>query len=283
VTAVSHEALRADPTVDEIHDGVAVRDHESIAEVVLCRPERRNALDLAMWERVRGVFTALDRTQGIRVIILRGAGGHLSAGSDITQFPEHRTGIAAADQYNGAIAAALEAVMSAHLPVVAMIEGLAVGGGCELACACDLRIAAGDASIGVPIKRLGVSVGPVEARALLRVLRPAQVKDLLLTGRLVGADEARAMGLVDRVVAPNDLPSATWALAREIADGAPLAASANKLVVDAVTDGTLTSANARLRELTVAIYEGPDLQEGIRAFSEKRAPRFGDGRAPSQT
>jgi enoyl-CoA hydratase len=281
VTTVSNGVLRDDPAPDEVEQGVAVRVRGILAEVILSRPDRRNALDLALWKRVHEVFASLDGADGIRVIVLRGAGGHLSAGSDITQFPEHRTGIAAADHYNSAIAAALEAVMGVRQPVVAMITGLAVGGGLELACACDLRIAATDATIGVPIARLGVSIGPVEARALLRVLGPTRLKDLLLTGRLIGAEEARSLALVDRVVAPEKLPSAAWALACEIADGAPLAAMANKLTVDAVADGTLATANSRLRALTVAIYEGADLQEGIRAFSEKRSPRFEDGRAPS--
>lgn len=277
MTAPSTDPLRDDPGAEEIEDGVAVRAHGAVAEVVLARPERRNALDLAMWERVRHVFEALDEAEAVRVVVLRGAGGHLSSGSDISQFPAHRTGIAAADRYNAAIAAALEAVMSVRRPVVAMIAGLCVGGGCELACASDVRIAAADATLGVPIARLGVSIGPVEARALLNVVTPARLKDLLLTGRLLGAHEARELGLVDRVVAPDDLPSATWALVQGIAAAAPLAAMANKLTVDAVASGSLRAAEARLRELTVAIYEGADLQEGIRAFMEKRPPRFDAG------
>jgi enoyl-CoA hydratase/carnithine racemase len=274
VTSPAADRLRDDPAADEIDDGICVRMHGSLAEVVLARPERRNALDLAMWERIRRVFASLDEAEELRVIVLRGAGGHLSAGSDISHFPEHRTGIAAADRYNAAIAAALEAVMRVRRPVVAMIAGRCVGGGCELACASDVRIASAEATLGVPIARLGVSIGPVEARALLNVISPGRLKELLLTGRILDAQEALQLGLVDRVVPPDELSSATWALAEEIAAGAPLAAMANKLTVDAVATGTLAAAEPRLRELTVAIYEGADLQEGIRAFVEKRPPRF---------
>ena len=270
--------LLTDPEPSDVRGGIAVHRHGVIAEVVLCRPERRNALDLAIWRRLTEAFRTLDADPQLRVAILRGAGGHLSAGSDILQFPEHRTGMAAAEEYNAAIADALESVMSFRRPVVAMISGMAVGGGCELACASDLRIAAADATLGVPIARLGVSIGPTEARAMLRVMPPARLKDLLLTARLVRADEALALGLVDRVVPPDELADATWTLASGIADGAPLSAMANKLTVDAVAEGTLPAAEDRLRELMREIYEGPDLQEGILAFAEKRPPRFGGDR-----
>lgn len=266
--------LDSSPEATKVTNGVAVRRDGQLAQVVLSRPEVRNALDLAMWRQVASAFDQLASVEQYTVIILRGAGGNLSAGSDITQFPDHRTGIAAADEYNAAIGTALTAVMRVPHPVIAMISGLAVGGGCELACAADLRVASSDARLGIPIRRLGVSVGPTEVRALLRVLGPARLKDLLLTGRLVDAHEAHRIGLVDRVVPPAQLAEATLEIARQIAAGAPLAAVANKLTIDALTDGTLDELDGRLRELTVTIYEGPDLQEGIRAFVEKRDPVF---------
>jgi enoyl-CoA hydratase len=208
------------------------------------------------------------------VIILSGAGGNLSAGSDISQFPQHRTGIRLADEYNAAIDAALSAVGEVPHPVIAAITGMAVGGGCELACAADLRVVAKDARFGVPIARLGVSVGPIEVRTMLRVLSPGHLKDLLLTGRLIDAEEAARIGLADRVVAPEEVEATAEELARTIGAGAPLSAMANKLAVNAVADGRLDEARERLRDLTVAIYDGPDFQEGIRAFMEKRSPRF---------
>jgi enoyl-CoA hydratase len=265
------------PAPDEVVDGVAVRRTDPIVEVVLSRPEIRNALDLAAWRRVATVFSDLAATTEPLVIVLRGAGGNLCVGSDISQFPEHRTGMARADEYNQAIDDALLAVAGLPHPVIAMIAGLAVGGGCELACASDLRVAADDARFGVPIARLGVSIGEVEARVLLRVLSPGRLKDFLLTARMVQAQEALDIGLVDRVVARADLSNATEELARTIANGAPLAARANKLVVNAVADNTVEQVRDRLRELTVAIYEGRDLQEGIAAFIEKRDPRFSGG------
>lgn len=267
------------PQEAEATDGVAVRRDGPIVEVVLTRPQVKNALDLPGWQRVAAVFTELAAIDDFVVIVLRGAAGNLSVGSDISQFPMHRTGISLADRYNAAIDDALTAVGEVPHPVIAMISGLAVGGGCELACAADLRVAAADARLGVPIARLGVSIGATEARILLRVLTPARLKDLLLTGRLIDAEEAQRIGLVDRIVPASALAAATRELAMAVANGAPLAARANKLTVNAVADDTLERMSSRLRELTVSIYEGADLQEGIRAFEEKRPAQF--GRSPS--
>jgi enoyl-CoA hydratase len=263
------------PQLDsEATDRVIARRDGAFVEVVLSRPQIKNALDLDGWQRLAAVFRELDAIADPIVIILRGAGGNLSAGSDIGQFPEHRSGMTRADEYNAAIDAALLAVGEVRHPVIAEIAGMAVGGGCELACAADIRVAAADATFGVPIARLGVSIGAVEARTLLRVLSPARLKDLLLTGRLIDADEAHRIGLVDRVVDSAQLSSATRELALTIAAGGPLGARANKLVVNAVADGTLERDADRIRRLTVEIYEGEDLQEGIRAFTEKRRPQF---------
>lgn len=267
------------PQETETRAGIAVRREDPIVEVILSRPQVKNALDLSGWQRLAAVFGELAAVDDGIVIILRGAAGNLSVGSDISQFPKHRTGMALADHYNAAIDAALTAVGEVPHPVIAMIAGLAVGGGCELACAADLRVAAADAHFGVPIARLGVSIGAVEARTLLRVLTPARLKDLLLSGRMIDAEEAYRIGLVDRIVPAAELGSATRELAMAVANGAPLAARANKLTVNAVADGTVELMSSRIRELTIAIYEGSDLQEGIRAFVEKRPAQF--GRAPS--
>lgn len=270
------------PNETETTAGIALRRRGQIAEVILSRPRVKNALDLAGWQRLAAVFGELADLDDSIVIVLRGAAGNLSVGSDISQFPEHRTGMELADRYNAAIDAALVAVAEVPHPVIAMISGLAVGGGCELACAADLRVAAADARFGVPIARLGVSIGEVEARTLLRVLTPARLKDLLLSGRMIDVKEAVRIGLVDRVVPAAELASATRELAMTVARGAPVAARANKLTVNAVADGSLKAVRDRIRELTVAIYEGSDLKEGIRAFAEKRPAQFGHaGSAPA--
>lgn len=266
--------LSLDPSPAQVRDGVAVVRYGRVAQVVLARPERHNALDLPMWRAVEAAFGELSAQADVRVIVVRGVNGVFSVGSDIAEFPSHRVGIVAADEYSAAIAGALEAVMAAPQPVLAMIDGLAVGGGCEIACACDLRLATAGSRFGMPIARLGVTIGATEARTLLRVLGPSRAKDLLFRPRLISAEEAARMGLLDYLYPAAGFAGAVWRMASEICAGAPLAAMANKLALDAVADGAEDRVAVRLRELTVAIYSGPDLVEGIAAFFAKRAPRF---------
>jgi enoyl-CoA hydratase len=260
---------------DDAVDGVAVRLLGPIAEVILSRPAVHNALDLAMWSRIDGVFQELGADQRIRVVIVRGAGGRaFSSGADITEFRAERLGTEAARNYNQRIAGALRAIRRTPQPVLAMIVGLAVGGGCEIATACDLRIASDDARMGIPVARLGVTLGMEEITGLVGLVGPGRSKDLLFTGRLIGAAEALQIGLVDRVVPRPEIEEAAWDLAEGIARAAPKAASANKLAVGMVTYGSDDGDLEHLERLTDDIYAGRDLVEGVDAFIAKRDPSF---------
>jgi enoyl-CoA hydratase len=260
---------------DDAGDGVAVRLHAAIAEVILSRPAVHNALDYAMWSRIHEVFEQLATDRTIRAILVRGAGGRaFSAGADISEFREQRLGVEAAARYNARIAGALRTVRRTHQPVVAMITGLAVGGGCELATACDLRIASDDARLGIPVARLGVTLGLEEITGLVALVGPGRAKDLLFTGRLIDAAEAHRIGLVDRVVPRAEVEQASWRLAETIAQAAPTAAIANKLAIGMVTHGPDHGDVERLRGLTDSVYAGRDLAEGVDAFLAKRDPTF---------
>jgi enoyl-CoA hydratase len=260
---------------DDVVDGIGVRFQLPIAEVTLSRPAVHNAIDLAMWKRIRTVFEELGTDRAVRVILLRGAGGRaFSAGADISEFRAQRLGAEAAARYNEAIADALRVVRRTPQPVVAMIAGLAVGGGCELAAACDLRIASDDSRLGIPVGRLGVTLGLEEITSLVGLVGPGRAKDLLFTGRLLDAKEALQIGLVDRVVARDEVERAGWMLAETIARAAPTAAIANNLAVDMATHSPDRDDEVRLRRLTEAVYDGRDLAEGIDAFLAKRDPTF---------
>jgi enoyl-CoA hydratase len=266
------------PEPASIVDGVACRPHDYLTEVVLARPEVHNALNLAMWKRLGVVFHDFARMPDLRVVVVRGAGGRaFSAGADIAEFRARRVGVTAAREYNSAVAATLEAIRDTPQTVVAMVSGPAVGGGCEICTMCDLRLAAHTAKLGIPIKRLGVTLGRVEAAGLVALIGPARAKDLLLTGRLVSAEEALKMGLVDRVFPADQLPQATWSLAREIASGAPRAMVTNKLTINTLVYGPNAGDEQRLEQLTADVYGGSDLLEGITAFLEKRDPEFTGG------
>ncbi len=262
----------------EAIDGVAVHIDGPVATVTLARPERLNALSLATWSRVRDVFGSLAAVDGLRLVLVRGAGDKaFAAGADISEFPELRLSAADAQSYNRVIGDALNAVAALPLPVIAVVHGLAIGGGCELAAACDVRIASTDARLGIPIGRLGVTLGYVESRVLVRLIGPARLKDLLFSGRLVDAGEAMAIGLVDRVVSPAELEEAVAAMVQSIVSAAPITMRAAKLVTD-MCDRPLGEADVHLlTDLTLAAYDGSDLKEGVAAFLEKRRPQFGGG------
>ena len=264
----------------EAIDGVAVHVDGPVATVTLARPERLNALSLATWSRVRDVFGSLAADDGLRLVLVRGAGDKaFAAGADISEFPELRLSAADAQSYNRVIGDALNAVAALPLPVIAVVHGLAIGGGCELAAACDVRIASTDARLGIPIGRLGVTLGYVESRVLVRLIGPARLKDLLFSGRLLDAGEAMAIGLVDRVVAPAELEEAVAAMVQSIISAAPITMRAAKLVTD-MCDRPLGEADVHLlTDLTLAAYDGSDLKEGVAAFLEKRRPQFGGGQS----
>jgi enoyl-CoA hydratase len=262
----------------EAIDGVAVRIDGAVATVMLARPERLNALSLATWSRLRDVFTELETAAGLRVVVLRGSGDKaFAAGADISEFPELRLSAVDAQSYNRVLGDALQKIVALPLPVIAVVHGLAVGGGCELAAACDVRIASTDARLGIPIGKLGVTLGYVETRVVARLIGPARLKYLLFSGRLVDANEALGMGLVDSVVPPAELEQEVSALVESIVSAAPTTMRAAK-VVTGMCDRQLSEVDAHaLTDLTLAAYDGSDLKEGVAAFLEKRPPQFGGG------
>jgi enoyl-CoA hydratase len=275
IDVTTQELWFAEPQAAETRGGVATFTHDAIAEVVLNRPAVLNALDLEMWRRVAEVFGSFAAQPGIRAVILRGAGGRaFSAGADIAEFRERRTGAAKASEYNAAIASVLTAVRDTPQPVVAMIDGLAVGGGCEIAAAADLRIASETSRFGIPVGRVGVTLGIAEASSLAALIGPGWTKRLVMSGELLDAGAALRIGLVEQVVSREALESETRRIAEAIAASAPTAARANKLVVNLLTYGPSPEGERTLQTLTRAVYQGDDLQEGIAAFLEKRSPRF---------
>ncbi len=243
-----------------------------IATVTLSNPGKRNALDATMWRVLAQTFNQLSQDENLRCVILRGAGGHFASGADIEEFPRVRNDLKSAKRYHmGLIAGALEAISGCLHPTIAAIEGVCVGGGLELACACDIRIASPSARFGVPINRLGFPLAPIELRAMLHLLGKAATLEILLEGRLFDAAEAKEKGLLNRVA--EDLWAEVQQTAERIAQGAPLAARTTKQLVR-----RLSPAAAPLSEQDInqafAFLGTQDYQEGVLAFLEKRPPVF---------
>jgi len=243
-----------------------------ILVVTLSNPDKFNALNATMWRRLAEVFTAAVADLSLRCVIVRGAGEAFAAGGDLDEMRSLRATVDGALAYHRQVGEALEAIRRCHHPVIAQIAGPCIGGGLEIACACDLRIAGVSARLGAPIGKLGFSMYPDELAGLIELAGAAVVKELLLEGRLLTAQEAYEKGLLTRVVADAALAAEAHAAAQRIAAGAPLVARWHKQWIARLQrDEPLSEAELRS---SFAFLETADYREGLAAFAEKRPARF---------
>lgn len=246
---------------------------DAIATVTLFNPDKLNALNAAMWQQLRVTMLDLAADESLRCIILRGEGSAaFAAGGDIEEFRTARANVDLALAYHERVGEALAAIESCPQPTVAAILGPCIGGGLEIACACDLRIAGEAARFGAPIMKLGFSMYPGELSGLLRLAGPAMAKEILLEGALLDAAGAYAKGLVTRVVADADVLEEAHATARRIAAGAPLVARWHKQWIARLMDGR--PLRDEEKRASFAFLETQDYAEGLAAFLDKRPPRF---------
>src|SRR5687767_8605725 len=216
---------------------VLVTREGAIATVTLSNPEKLNALTLAMWQALRRVMETLSAEDALRCVVVRGAGDEaFAAGADIAEFAAVRDNAEQGRVYHREhVHGALKAVGECRHPTVAMIHGPCVGGGLEIACQCDLRLAGDSARFGVPINRLGFPIAYDELNALLPLVGRAVALEILVEGRVWGAREALSKRLVTRVVADDALAAEVQASAARIAEGAPLVARWHKQFVRRLT------------------------------------------------
>jgi len=246
---------------------------DPIAIVTLNNPEKLNALDLAMWKRLGESMRALDADGELRCIVLRGAGDKaFAAGADISEFEKTRNSARAAKKYGAVIEKTMGAIEKCRHPTVAMIHGACVGGGLEIASQCDLRICGESSRFGIPINRLGLVVGYGEMQGLIGLVGRAVAMEILLEGRVFGAQEAKEKGLVNRVVADGSVEEEALGAARRIAEGAPLVARWHKKFARRLSN---PRALARAeRDEAYACFDTEDFKVGVRAFLAKQKPEF---------
>ncbi len=254
-------------------DTVYVERDDAIATVVLNRPDKLNAMTLEMWLRLGEAMRALEADDAVRCIVLRGAGEKaFAAGADIAEFTKTRANAKQAKEYGGQIAGTMLAVAHCRHPTVALIHGACVGGGLEVASQCDMRIAGASARFGVPIKNLGLVVAYDEMAGLIALAGRAVALEILLEGRVFGAEEALAKGLVNRVVPDDRVDEETNATARRIAEGAPLVARWHKKFAHRLADPRPLSEQEY--DESYACFDTEDFREGSAAFVAKRKPQF---------
>ncbi len=244
-----------------------------VATVVLNNPAKLNAMSFGMWVRLGEVMRELDGDETLRVIVLRGAGDKaFAAGADISEFAATRSDAKVAKAYGEKIDATMRAVHECRHPTVALIHGACVGGGLEVASQCDMRICGESSRFGIPINKLGLVVGYGEMAALIDLVGRAAAMEILLEGRVFGAAEALAKGLVNRVVADDKVEEEAYTSAQRIAAGAPLVARWHKKFARRLGDPRPLSEAER--DEGYACFDTADYRTGFKAFLAKKKPEF---------
>lgn len=251
---------------------IRVERDDVIATVILSSPGKLNALNVAMWEALVQVFDVLSHDEDLRCVIVRGDGNNFAAGADVEEFSTVRSTMAQGILYHTeTVANALHAISTCLHPTIAAIEGVCVGGGLEIACSCDMRIAASSARFGIPINRLGFSLAPGELQLLLQLVGKATALEILLEGRVFDAAEAKDKGLINRVVA--DVQAEARKSAERIAQGAPLAARINKQLARRLSPVPEPLTAQELQD-AFSFLASQDYREGVQTFLSKRTPVF---------
>jgi enoyl-CoA hydratase/carnithine racemase len=244
------------------HDG-------TVAKVMINRPDVRNAMTLAMWKDMAAMFQELGKNREVRAIILSGAGTSFSVGADVAEFDSVRSDAQSSAAYERAVDACSDAIAAVPQPVIAVISGYCLGGGCHLSLACDFRFADPSASLGVPAANLSIVYGVRSTRRLLSLVGLTDAKRILYTAERIDARHALHIGLVDRV---SDDPLADARnLAAQMAQKAPLSIGGAKYILN---DAAMADGGLLAQALIDHASDSHDYQEARRAFAEKRQPDF---------
>ena len=246
-----------------------------IGWLIFNNPKRHNALSLDMWAAIPRIVADFVAEEQVRLIVLRGAGDRaFVSGADISEFEQVRASREETERYDAVGEEAARALYQCPKPTVAFIQGYCIGGGMGIAVSCDLRLCGEGARFGVPAAKLGVGYQAAGVRKLMELVGPSFTREIFYTGRQFSAQEALAMGLVNRVLAEAQLEEALRELAGAVAGNAPLTLAAVKGTVAELVKDPARRDMARAEALVAACFSSEDYQEGRRAIMEKRPPVF---------
>lgn len=248
---------------------------DGIGWMTFNNPERHNAVSMEMWQAAERILTAFAADEAVRVVVVTGAGGRaFVSGADISKFESERASEEAVNAYQAQTARVYELLSGLPKPTIAMIQGHCIGGGTALAVCCDMRVCGETASFGVPAAKLGLGYPLSGIRRLVDLVGPSFAKEIFFTARKFTAEDARIMGLVNRVM-PNDaLESFVTEYAKTIAGNAPLTVASVKAIVAEALKDRGAADEALCDRLVKACFASEDYVEGRRAFMEKRPPVF---------
>ncbi len=252
---------------------ILVHRKDAVATVVLNRPHKLNAMTKNMWQELGNTIRELSGEDDLRCIVLRGAGNKsFSPGNDIGEFENERANVDQARIYGAIMARTIDSLSKCRPPLVASIHGICVGGGLEIACCCDIRICGVSSRFGVPVNKLGLVMSPPELEGLVRLVGRAAALEVLLEGRIFDADEALRKGLVNRVVADDQVEKETNEFVTRVIEGAPLVARWHKKFIHRVEDPRPLTAEEI--DEGYQCFGTEDFQIGYRAFLKKQKPEF---------
>jgi enoyl-CoA hydratase len=247
----------------------------AVGWIVFDQPSRRNAINGAMWRGIAPAMARFDADAEVRCVAFRGAGTEaFSAGADISEFESARAAHASVGEYDGLLDQVLHAIQDSRKPSVAMIYGFCLGGGLEIALACDLRYAAASAQFGIPAAKLGLAYNVEGHKRLLETVGHARAREIMFLGRRYNAEEALGMGLIHRVLPSDNLEGFVDEVLKTLCENAPLSIANSKTLIEEYVKSEGEPDAARMRAAMERCAGSEDYAEGRRAFMEKRKPRF---------
>ncbi len=256
-------------------DRILVRRDGGVGHVVFNNPQKLNAMSLAMWEQLARTLEEFHADDAVRVVVLSGAGTKaFVAGADISRFENERASEEAVTRYNATVERTSVALREFPKPTIAMIRGYCIGGGLGIALCCDLRIATEESVFALPAAKLGLGYNHHGIKLFVDIVGPAFAKEVFFTARQFNAQEAHAMGLVNRVLPAAELESFVKAYTDAISANAPLTIAAGKFAVGEMSKDESKRDEARCAEMVQRCFASRDYEEGRRAFMEKRKPVF---------
>ena len=256
-------------------DKMLSRKAGRVGYIIFNNPERHNAVSLDMWQTTARILHEFAADDEVRVVVLTGAGGKaFVSGADISKFEDERASKEAVARYNEAVDKIYSGVHEFAKPTIAMIHGYCIGGGLGLAMSCDMRIASDNARFALPAAKLGLGYGFPGIKRFVDAIGPAFTKEIFFTARQVDANEAREMGLVNRVLPDAELEAYVKDYADTIAANAPLTVNSAKYIVGETLKDESKRDMSKCAELVRQCFESRDYVEGRKAFMEKRKPQF---------
>jgi len=252
-----------------------VEKRGAVGWIIFNQPAKRNAINDAMWRAIPPAMQRFDSDPEVRAVVFRGAGTEaFAAGADISEFEKVRSDKGAVAQYDDLLDQVLHSIQNSLKPSVAMIHGFCMGGGLEIAVACDLRYSGASGQFGIPAARLGLAYNVEGHKRLLETVGHAWAREIMFLGRRYGADEALAMGLVHRVLPDAELDRYVNDVIRTLCDNAPLAIANTKTILEEYVKSSGSPDAARMSAAIERCAKSSDYIEGRRAFMEKRKPQF---------